>query len=182
MNKKLKKTKKIIQPERDNPLWIHLLDELASLYDEKLKLVFPSEWNENCFSLFHSMEKFSFRRELQYSFEEIRKNLKNPELVFWFITKDKKPQIVVLGYSILDDQKKSFYLDTFAVKPRGKGIGQIVIQFLIRWAKTKNYHSISLNTELENEKGFPLKQFYTKLGFETVFISEKGDVLMKHKL
>jgi GNAT superfamily N-acetyltransferase len=99
-----------------------------------------------------------------------------------FITKDDEPQIVILGYSILDNQKKSFYLDTFAVKPRGKGIGNIVIQFLIRWAETKNYNSINLDTELQDEKGFPLKEFYSKLGFETISISEKGDVIMKFKL
>ena len=128
------------------------------------------------------MEKNGFRNELQYNFKEILKKLENPDLVFWFITKNDDPQIVFLGYSILDNQKKSFYLDTFAVKPRGKGIGNIVIKFLIRWAKTKNYDSITLDTELQDEKGFPLKLFYTKLGFETVSISEKGDVLMKFKL
>ena len=147
-----------------------------------MKLVFPKEWNKNCFSLFHNMEKNGFRNELQYNFKEILKKLENPDLVFWFITKNYEPQIVFLGYSILDNQKKSFYLDTFAVKPRGKGIGNIVIQFLIRWAKTKNYDSISLDTELQDEKGFPLQHFYTKLGFETVSISEKGDIFMKLKL
>jgi ribosomal protein S18 acetylase RimI-like enzyme len=128
------------------------------------------------------MEKYGFRRELQYNFKEILKNLENPDLVFLFITKNDEPQIVILGYSILDNQKKSFYLDTFAVKPRGKGIGNIVIQFLIRWAETKNYNSINLDTELQDEKGFPLKEFYSKLGFETISISEKGDVIMKFKL
>ena len=128
------------------------------------------------------MEKYGFRRELQYNFKETQKNLENPDLVFLFITKDDEPQIVILGYSILDNQKKSFYLDTFAVKPRGKGIGNIVIQFLIRWAKTKNYNSINLDTEVQDEKGFPLKEFYSKLGFETISISEKGDVIMKFKL
>jgi GNAT superfamily N-acetyltransferase len=179
---KLKETKEIVQPERDNPLWKQLIDELTILYKEKLKLVFPSQWNKNCFSLFHNMEKYGFRRELQYNFKETQKNLENPDLVFLFITKDDEPQIVILGYSILDNQKKSFYLDTFAVKPRGKGIGNIVIQFLIRWAKTKNYNSINLDTEVQDEKGFPLKEFYSKLGFETISISEKGDVIMKFKL
>lgn len=179
---KLKETKEIVQPERDNPLWKQLIDELTILYKEKLKLVFPSQWNKNCFSLFHNMEKYGFRRELQYNFKEILKNLENPDLVFLFITKNDEPQIVILGYSILDNQKKSFYLDTFAVKPRGKGIGNIVIQFLIRWAKTKNYNSINLDTEVQDEKGFPLKEFYSKLGFETISISEKGDVIMKFKL
>jgi GNAT superfamily N-acetyltransferase len=87
-----------------------------------------------------------------------------------------------LGYSIPDESKKSFYLDTFAVKPRGKGIGNIVIKFLIRWAKTKKYHSIMLDTELKNEKGMPLQQFYAQHEFKTISASGKEDIVMKRIL
>ena len=177
----MNKTKQLIQKEKDNPIWRQLLHELASMYEGKLELVFPSEWNSECFSLFHSMEKSGFRRELHYSFEELLKNLESPELVFWFITEDNEPKIVVLGYSVLDDSK-SFYLDTFAVKPRGKGIGNVVMQFLVQWAKTKQYNSIVLDTEQKDEKGIPLQQFYTKLGFEIVSVTKKGDLIMRHKL
>ena len=178
----MSKTKPILQPEKDNPLWRHLLDELANLYEGRLEIVFPTELNKHYFSWFHSMEEAGFRRELQYSFEELTKNLQNPELLFWFITADGEPQIILLGYSIPDKEAKSFYLDTFAVRRRGEGIGNIVIEFLIRWAQTKQYHSIVLDTELRDEKGIPLQQFYAKHGFETVSISEKGDVIMKRML
>lgn len=176
------KTKPIIQPEKGNPVWQQLLDELSGMYEGRLELVFPSEWNSHYFAMFHGMEKSGFRRELHYSFEELQKNLENPELMFWFVTENKKPAILVLGYSTMHEQNSSFYLDTFAVKPRGKGIGNVVMLFLIQWAKTKHYHSIVLDTEINDEKGFPLQQFYTKLGFETVSISEKGDIVMKRKL
>jgi GNAT superfamily N-acetyltransferase len=176
------KTRPILQPEKDNPVWRQLLDKLGSLYEGRLEIVFPSELNRHYFSWFHGMEEAGFRRELQYSFEEFTKSLENPGLVFWFITADGEPQILVLGYSTLDEQKKSFYLDTFAVKPRSKGIGNVVIEFLIRWAKTKHYHSIGLDTEDRNEKGIPLQQFYAKHGFETVSTSEKGDLIMKRRL
>jgi ribosomal protein S18 acetylase RimI-like enzyme len=176
------KTRPILQPEKDNQVWSQLLDELGSLYEGRLEIVFPSELNRHYFSWFHGMEEAGFRRELQYSFEEFTKSLENPGLVFWFITADGEPQILVLGYSTLDEQKKSFYLDTFAVKPRGKGIGNVVIEFLIRWAQTKRYHSIVLDTEEWDEKGIPLQRFYAKHGFETVSTSEKGDLIMKRRL
>jgi len=120
-----------------------------------------------------------FRRELQYSFEELAESLENPELVFWFITVDGEPHILLFGYSIQDRQKKSFYLDTFAVKPRGRGIGNVVLEFLVRWAKTRKYHAIVLDTEELDEKGIPLQQFYAKHGFKTVSVSGKGDLIMK---
>jgi GNAT superfamily N-acetyltransferase len=118
---------------------------------------------------------------LQYSFKELTKSLENPELVFWLITEDRAPQILLFGYAIPDGQAKSFYLDTFAVRRRGEGIGDVVMEFLIRWAKTKQYRTIVLDTELEDEKGFPLQHFYAEHGFKTVS-SSKNDVKMKRIL
>lgn len=168
----------IHQPEKDNPLWQQLLIELAKMFKGKLEIIFPTEWNKHYFSLFHRMEETGFRQELQYSFEDIARNLEKPELIFWFITADGEPQILLFGYSA-PDATNSFYLDTFAVKRRGKGIGNLVMRFLIRWAHAKQFQMIVLDTELRNEKGIPLQQFYEKHGFETVSVSEKGDVVME---
>jgi GNAT superfamily N-acetyltransferase len=177
----VKETKPILQPEKDNPFWRQLLRELARKFDGELDIVFPTEWNRHSFSLFHGMEESGFRRELQYSFKELTKNLEKPELVFWFITEDGEPQILLFGYAITDVEAKSFYLDTFAVRRRGEGIGDIVMEFLIRWAKTKQYQAIVLDTELRDEKGFPLRHFYAEHGFETVS-SFQNDVTMKRML
>ena len=177
----VKQTKTILQPEKANPLWRQLLHELAKMFKGELDIVFPTEWNRHFFSLFHGMEETGFRRALQYSFKELTKNLEKPELVFCFITVDGEPQILLFGYAIPDEKAKSFYLDTFAVRRRGEGIGDIVIEFLIRWAQTKQYQAIVLDTELRDEKGFPLQHFYAKHGFETVSTSEK-DVIMKRTL
>jgi len=173
--------KRILQPEKDNLFWRQLLHELAQKFTGELEIVFPTEWNRKSFSLFHGMEESGFRRELQYSFKELTKSLENPELVFWLITEDRAPQILLFGYAIPDGQAKSFYLDTFAVRRRGEGIGDVVMEFLIRWAKTKQYRTIVLDTELEDEKGFPLQHFYAEHGFKTVY-SSKNDVKMKRIL
>ncbi len=175
------KAKPIFQPEKDNLFWRQLLRELAKIFKGELKIVFPTEWNRHYFSWFHTMDEAAFRRELQYSFEELAKNLENPDLLFWFFTVDGEPQIFLLGYSIPDEQTKSFYLDTFGVRRRGEGIGDIVMEFLIRWAQTKKYQAIILDTELKDEKGIPLQQFYAKHGFEVVSNS-KNDVTMKRML
>jgi GNAT superfamily N-acetyltransferase len=175
-------TKPICQTEKYNPIWWQLLDVLANLYEGKLEIFFPTIWNRHYFSWFHSMEQAGFRRELHYSFKQLTKTLEKKELVFWFVTVEGKPQILLFGYSIPDGQTKSFYLDTFAVKPRGKGIGNIIMEYLIRWAKTKNFKTIVLDTELKDEKGIPLQQFYANHGFETVSNSGKGDLIMKRVL
>jgi ribosomal protein S18 acetylase RimI-like enzyme len=178
----LREAKPIRQPEKDSPLWQKLLRELAKMFKGEVEIVFPTEWNRHYFSWFHSMEEAGFRRALQYSFKELTKNLENPELLLWFITVDGEPQIILFGYSIPDGEAKIFYLDTLAVKRRGEGIGDIVIEFLIRWAQTKQYQAIVLDTELRDEKGIPLQHFYAEHGFEIVSTSEKGDAVMKRIL
>ena len=177
MNKKL-----IHQPEKNNPFWQQLPKELIGFYEGKLELVFPKELNKHYFSWFHKIEEWGFRQELQYSLEQLEESLKKPELILWFLTVNREPKIILFGYPIQQENKKIFYLDTFAVNPRGKGIGNIVIEFIIRWAQTKNYTAIVLDTEIKDEKGFPLKEFYEKHGFEIVSSSEKGDLIMKRNI
>jgi len=171
--------KSIYQHEKDNPIWRQLLFKLAEKFEGTLDIIFPEEWNEQYFSWFHIIEEEDFRWELRYSFEEIAKILENPGLVFWFVTVEGEPQIFLLGYLIPHEPVKSFYLDTLAVRRRGKGIGHIVMDFLIRWARTKKYQTIILDTELSDEKGIPLQQFYAKHGFKVVARSETGNVTMK---
>ena len=171
--------KSICQPEKDNPFWRQMLFELAKMFEGTLDIVFPIEWNMQCFFWFHVIEEEDFRWELRYSFQEITKILENPDLVFWFVTMGGEPQILLLGYSIPKEPVKSFYLDTLAVRRRGKGIGHIVMDFLIRWARTKRYQTIVLDTELIDEKGIPLQQFYEKHGFKVVSRSETGNITMK---
>ena len=152
------------------------------MFEGKLDIVFPKRWNTQCFSWFHIIEEEDFRWELRYSFEEISRILGKPDLVFWFITNDDDPQILLLGYSLPSEPVKSFYLDTLAVRRRGKGIGHIVMNFLIRWARTKRYEAIILDTELKDEKGIPLQQFYEKHGFKILSKAETGDITMKYFL
>ncbi len=178
----MNETALIHQPEKDDPLWRQLLLELAKMYEGTLDIVFPKEWNTRWFSWFRIIEKEDFRRELRYSFDEITKILGNPDLVFWFVTNDDDPQILFLGYSLPSEPVKSFYFDTLAVRRRGKGIGHIVIDFLIRWVRTKQYDAIILDTESSDEKGIPLQQFYEKHGFTIISKSETGDITMKRFL
>lgn len=178
----MKETKQLQQPEKDNPLWRQLLAELADKkFSGEVGIVFPTELNKQSFSLFHGMEESGFRRELQYSFKELTKHLEKPELVFWFITVDGEPHILLFGYTAPDEATKTFYLDTFAVRRRGEGIGDIVMEFLIRWAKTKQYQTIVLDTEQMDEKGFQLQHFYSGHGFETIEATE-SNITMKRTL
>jgi GNAT superfamily N-acetyltransferase len=169
----------IVQTEADNILWSQLVTELSRQYEAALKVVFPAELNEHTYAWFRAIEDYNFRSELRYSIDEMKPILAKPELLFLFVFKDELPEIVVLGYTNPGEPERVFRLDTFAINKRGKGIGHIVMDFLIKWARAKQYAAIELDTEETDEKGIKLQRFYEKHRFVVVARDAKGDLTMR---
>jgi ribosomal protein S18 acetylase RimI-like enzyme len=159
--------------------WSLLETELIRKYGGELKLVLPKSCDEQCFRWFHILEEEDFRFELRYTREEIAERLNYPEVLFFFIIKEEIPEILVLGYNSPDYESRVFYLDTVAVRQRGRGIGDIVMRFLIHRALNKGYKAIILDTEEKDEKGIPLQHFYEEHGFEAITRTERGDLTMR---
>ncbi len=169
----------IPENEQNTEIWSRLKDELSRMYEGEIQLVRPKECNERCFQWFHILEEEDFRYELRYTQDEITQRLTYPDVLFFFILRGDTPEILVLGYRLHDCEKPTFYLDTLAVRQRGRGIGHVVMSFVINRARSKQYHAILLDTEEKDEKGIPLQRFYQKHGFETVSHTESGDLIMK---
>jgi len=172
----------IVQTEGDNILWSQLVTELSRHYEGTLKVVFPAELDERTDSWFRAIEDYNFRAELRYSFDEMKPILSKPELLFLFVFKGELPEIVVLGYTNPNEPDRVFRLDTFAINKRGKGIGHIVMDFLVKWARAKQYLAITLDTEETDEKGIRLQRFYEKHKFVVVAREPNGDITMKCSL
>jgi GNAT superfamily N-acetyltransferase len=172
----------IVQTEGDNILWSQLVTELSRHYEGTLKVVFPAELDERTYSWFRAIEDYNFRAELRYSFDEMKLILSKPELLFLFVFKDELPEIVVLGHTNPNEPERVFRLDTFAINKRGKGIGHIVMDFIIKWARAKQYLAITLDTEETDEKGIRLQRFYEKHKFVVIAREPNGDITMKCSL
>jgi len=172
----------IVQTEGDNILWSQLVTELSRHYEGTLKVVFPAELDERTYSWFRAIEDYNFRAELRYSFDEMKPILSKPELLFLFVFKGELPEIVVMGYTNPSEPERVFRLDTFAINKRGKGIGHIVMDFLIKWARAKPYVAITLDTEETDEKGIRLQRFYEKHKFVVIGREPNGDLTMKCSL
>lgn len=172
----------IVQTEGENILWSQLVTELSRHYEGTLKVVFPAELDERTYSWFRAIEDYNFRAELRYSFDEMKPILSKPELLFLFVFKGELPEIVVLGYTNPNEPERVFRLDTFAINKRGKGIGHIVMNFLIKWARAKQYVAITLDTEETDEKGIRLQRFYEKHKFVVIAREPSGDITMKCSL
>jgi len=169
----------ILQAEADNILWSQLVTELSRHYEGALKVVLPTELNERTYGWFRAIEDYNFRSELRYSFDEMKPILAKPELLFLFVFKEELPEIVVLGHTNPNEPERVFRLDTFAINKRGKGIGHIVMDFLIKWARARQYVAIELDTEETDEKGIKLQRFYEKHKFVVTARDAKGDITMR---
>ncbi|MFX1562670.1 MAG: GNAT family N-acetyltransferase [Promethearchaeota archaeon] len=168
-------------PEEEGEVdgWMQLRTELSRVYNGEINIVWPKGCDDQCFHWFQILEEEDFRFELRYTRDEIIQRQSFPDVLFFFVMKDEIPEILVLGYRLTDSEIPTFYLDTLAVRQRGRGIGHIIMEFLIKRARKMNYEAIILDTEEKDEKNIPLQHFYQVHGFETIARTERGDLTMK---
>ncbi len=168
---------------RNDPIWGEIRSGLKPILGDGVKLVFPEIWTEGHLSWYREIEQSSFRPSLTYGEEEIMERLSEQDVLMMFITVDDHPEGLLLGYTFEGVSLETFYIDTIAVKQKGRGIGRIIMTVLIKWAKKMGYRQIQLDTEYENEKGFLLSSFYEHLGFKVVDIDDEiGNITMQLKL
>lgn len=163
---------------KNDPIWNGLREELQHLLGDDIRLVFPESWSDECTIWFREVEQNAFRPQLQCSEADIQERLQMEGVLALFMFVDTSPEGVILGYHLDDAPVETFYLDTIAVKQKGKGIGPILIRWLVKWAKKNGYEQVALDTELENERGIHLRDFYLKLGFKQSYTDETGNIFM----
>ncbi|MFW9951501.1 MAG: GNAT family N-acetyltransferase [Candidatus Thorarchaeota archaeon] len=159
-------------------IWVNLTKRLTNLLKNTIEVIFPHEWNETYYNWYQEIEKLAFRENLRYSFEEVKERLKKKDLFFLFIISDSDPEAFILGYSLLLDSKKIFFLDTIAVKRKNQGIGTILLNYLTEWLKKEKYFGIKVYTEEIDEKKIRLQDFYEKQGFKLEAKEPNGNLSM----
>ncbi len=163
---------------RKDPIWVGLRDELTKLLGVQIELVFPEAWSPQTSSWFRNVEQSAFRPDLRYSEEEILERLEMDGVLLVFVLTASIPEAFVLGYHLDEPSVETFYLDTIAVRQRGRGVGPALVSWLGKWAKKNGYQRIALDTELENEVGLRLRDFYLKMGFKQGHVDEVGNISM----
>ncbi len=158
--------------------WEKLRTQLIPFFGDAVHIVIPESWSAQYEKWFKEIEVSSFRESLRYNTEELKTRLNEKDVVMIFLVVNDSPEGVILGYPVKREQVKIFYLDTFAVRTRGKGIGRIVLRFIIQWAKLNGYYAIEIDTEAENEVGIPLQRFYESFDFVVQSIADDGNITM----
>ena len=163
-------------------VWEKMRMQLLPFFDGDLHIIMPDSWSDQYEVWFKSIEAKSFRETLRYNSAELESILNKENILVLFILVDDIPEGVILGYPVDRAQGNTFYLDTFAIRTRGKGIGRIVLDSLIHWARLNEFSIIELDTESENEVGIPLQHFYESFGFTVQNIEEDGNITMSLEL
>jgi GNAT superfamily N-acetyltransferase len=160
---------------RKDPIWSEIVVSLKPILGTTTELVFPKTWSQKYLSWYREIEQSSFRASLTYSEEEILERLEMNDVLMMFVLVNGRPECLILGYALDGVSVETFYLDTIAVREKGRGIGRIIISVLIKWAKKMRYQQMQLDTELEDEKGIKLTKFYENFGFTIIDSDETID-------
>jgi GNAT superfamily N-acetyltransferase len=164
---------------RNDPVWTEIVTLLRPILGYRTEIVFPDTWSQKYLSWFREIEQDSFRESLAYSEDEIGERLEKRDVLLFFVLIDGRPEGLLLGHTLDEALVETFYLDTIAVKKRGKGIGRVLVTVLIKWAKKMGYRRIQLDTEIEDEKGIRLTRFYEQFGFSIIDSDdETGNITM----
>ncbi len=158
-------------------IWNDLIPAIDDVLGRPTRIIYPGS-KDPYYQWFLEIESGAFRSELRYSQEELEERLSNDDLLFFFVTSQTGREAVVLAYEDPDNPDSALYLDTIAVKSLGRGLGSILMQNLIEYARKKSYRILRLDTELVNEKGQELVKFYQKLGFKVTDSTEDGNISM----
>jgi GNAT superfamily N-acetyltransferase len=160
---------------RKDPVWSEIVTSLRPILGATTELDFPEAWSQKYLSWYREIEQSSFRASLTYSEEEILERLEMNDVLMMFLLVNGRPEGLLLGYTLDGLSVETFYLDTIAIRQTGKGIGRIIMSVLIKWARKMRYQRMQLDTELEDEKGLKLTQFYERFGFTIIDSDEETD-------
>ncbi len=153
--------------------------QLVKVFGDGLRIEITNSWSSHYEEWFKELEIQSFRESLRYDSKELQTILTEKNVLLLFLVANDSPEGVILGYPLKHEHGDVFYLDTFAIRTRGKGIGGVVLRALIEWAKVSEFKAIELDTEAMNEIGIPLQRFYEQFGFVVLCVEDDGNIKMR---
>ena len=110
------------------------------------------------------IEKKAFRRELQYSKEELSRRMKEKNFVVIMVHVSGNPVGFAIGYK--DPQEaSSFYMDTLATVIEKKRIGSTLYHLTAIFCFKQGFSHVTVRTEEQDDRERSPKEFYEKLGF-----------------
>jgi len=89
---------------------------------------------------------------------------------------DDNGQEIMTGYVFAWDMQTCVPILGIAVREeyKGKGLGRLLMQYLIDYLKDNNYGGVMLTTSLANIRG---QSLYTRMGFEHIGTHTSGEML-----
>lgn len=128
-------------------------------------------WTRKLQNALESIEADAFVPELRYSAEELMDRAGNAGFEGLLLEDLSGPSAIMLVYLI--ERGDQLYLDTLAVRDRGRGTGTRLLRFLIHRCEHAGITEIRLDTEagvrsMKGDRSAPhdLSAYYRRFGFE----------------
>lgn len=158
--------------------------------DADLRTAWPNKtfrhitaWSRDLQQALETIEQCAFSPDLRYTFDEMVERAARPGFEGLLVSDGEGPAAIVLVYQLDDDASDSrgtLYLDTLAVRDRGRGMGTRLLTFLIRRSTDAGLSRIVLDTEGAASE---LPGYYRRFGFRPVRTERRsGNVTMELSL
>ena len=130
-----------------------------------------SEWNRELHAALEVIESVAFVSELRYTLEEMTQRAGKGGFEGVLVSDARGPAAIMIFYPLEDhlNEENYIYLDTLAVRERGRGTGSRLLRYLIDRFRAEGFSGIELDTEAANdETGQDLPAIYRRFGFVQV--------------
>lgn len=134
-------------------------------------------WTPYLFNAFQRVERAAFPPSLHYSRDELKDRASRRGFEGLILFDTRGPTACVLINQ--GQNPRTLYLDTLAVSVPKLGLGGRLLQALLIEATEKGYMRVDLDTEMTNDSGMSLVNWYHRYGFRiTQAEDSKGNVGM----
>ncbi|TVR91965.1 MAG: GNAT family N-acetyltransferase [Spirochaetaceae bacterium] len=130
-------------------------------------------WTSELQNALELVEAAAFSPELRYSIEDMRERAGRQGFEGMLLEDASGPAAIMLVYRL--ESEGGLYLDTLAVRDRGRGTGTRLLTFLIHRCRSAGIAEIRLDTEMGpppatagRPAGQDLPAYYKRFGFEEV--------------
>ena len=154
-------------------------EKLSKRLDGESSIRLVKGYDEETLGIIKDIDHRKFRKELQYSGDEIEERMRSPGFLCVLIYLDGEPIAFEYGYDIGEGV---YFSDSQATLIEGKGVGTTQFALELLYLYQQGYRKVQLTTEELDDQGRALRSFWGRMGFEKISESPDGNVEMEMEL
>jgi len=150
---------------------------LAKILNGRCKIKVYNDLDEELIGIIQGIEKEKFSDEFRYVRDELIFRRGKKDFVCLVLDFEGRTIAFDIGYG--DEEEEVFFSDDTATLIEGKGIGRTLFALEIIYSNERGYKQTKLFTEEIDSEKRPLRQIWSKMGFEVVSEDLNGGIEMR---